>query len=97
MSVSTRNKKNVTPRYDQITLNLADRHNKLQQIISPNPEDAGVWIFTDTGCRCRKKFVSITTIRLRRSSGIGCRKTLFQICELRMVSPMDMCGSQVAG
>ncbi len=38
------NKQNVTPRYDQITLNLADRHNTLQQILSPNPEDAGVWI-----------------------------------------------------
>lgn len=38
------NKKNVTPRYDQITLNSNDRINKLQQIVSPNPEDAGVWI-----------------------------------------------------
>jgi redox-sensitive bicupin YhaK (pirin superfamily) len=38
------NKRNVTPRYDQITLNLADRKNKLQQILSPNPDDAGVWI-----------------------------------------------------
>jgi len=38
------NKKNVEPRYDQITLNLEDRHNKLQQILSPNPDDAGVWI-----------------------------------------------------
>ena len=38
------NKRNVEPRYDQITLNLADRHNKLQQILSPNPGDAGVWI-----------------------------------------------------
>ena len=38
------NKKNVTPRYDQITLNIADRHNKLQQILSPNANDSGVWI-----------------------------------------------------
>ena len=38
------NKKNVTPRYDQITLNLDDRHNKLQQVLSPNPDDEGVWI-----------------------------------------------------
>jgi len=38
------NKRNVKPRYDQITLNEADRHNKLQQITSPNPDDAGVWI-----------------------------------------------------
>jgi len=39
------NKKNVTPRYDQITLNIADRHNKLQQILSPSPDDEGVWIY----------------------------------------------------
>ncbi len=38
------NKKNVTPRYDQITLNPDDRKNKLQQILSPNPDDQGVWI-----------------------------------------------------
>jgi redox-sensitive bicupin YhaK (pirin superfamily) len=41
------NKKNVTPRYDQITLDLKDRHNKLQQVLSPNPDDAGVWIHQD--------------------------------------------------
>lgn len=41
------NKQNVTPRYDQITLNLEDRHNKLQQILSPNPDDAGVWVHQD--------------------------------------------------
>jgi len=38
------NKKNVEPRYDQITLNLEDRHNRLQQILSPDRDDAGVWI-----------------------------------------------------
>jgi redox-sensitive bicupin YhaK (pirin superfamily) len=39
------NVRNVKPRYDQITLDVADRHNKLQQILSPNPDDAGVWIY----------------------------------------------------
>src|SRR5690606_1510110 len=38
------NKKNVEPRYGQITLNAEERHNRLQQILSPNPDDAGVWI-----------------------------------------------------
>jgi len=37
-------KKNVTPRYDQLTLNPEDRHNKLQQVLSPNAGDEGVWI-----------------------------------------------------
>ncbi|HEY3386096.1 MAG TPA: pirin family protein [Saprospiraceae bacterium] len=41
------NKKGVTPRYDQITLNLKDRQNKLQQILSPHKDDAGVWIHQD--------------------------------------------------
>lgn len=39
--------KNVTPRYDQITLNADDRHNKLQQILSPDKNDEGVWIHQD--------------------------------------------------
>lgn len=39
--------KNVQPRYDQITLDPAQRHNTLQQILSPNPDDAGVWIHQD--------------------------------------------------
>ena len=38
------NKRNVKPRYDQITLKIADRQNKLQQILSPNTDDEGVWI-----------------------------------------------------
>lgn len=42
------NKQNVEPRYDQITLDKADRKNKLQQVLSPNKEDAGVWVYQDT-------------------------------------------------
>ena len=41
------NKRNVTPRYDQITLDVNQRHNKLQQILSPNSDDEGVWIHQD--------------------------------------------------
>jgi redox-sensitive bicupin YhaK (pirin superfamily) len=41
------NKKDVTPRYDQITLDPANRINKLEQILSPNADDAGVWIHQD--------------------------------------------------
>lgn len=39
--------RNVKPRYDQITLKAEDRLNQLQQILSPNPDDAGVWIHQD--------------------------------------------------
>jgi quercetin 2,3-dioxygenase len=38
-------KKNVLPRYDQITLNIDDRQNRLQQILSPDANDEGVWIY----------------------------------------------------
>lgn len=36
--------RNIVPSYGQISLSLADRHNKLQQIVSPNKEDDGVFI-----------------------------------------------------
>ena len=36
------NKRDVKPRYDQIT--LAESNNVLQQILSPSPDDAGVWV-----------------------------------------------------
>ena len=41
------NKRNVEPRYDQITLNPKDSENKFEQILSPNPDDAGVWVHQD--------------------------------------------------
>ncbi len=41
------NKRNVTPRYDQITLHETDRRNKFQQILSPNANDEGIWIHQD--------------------------------------------------
>ncbi len=41
------NKLNGPPRYDQVSLNITDRHNNFQQILSPNPDDAGVWVQQD--------------------------------------------------
>jgi hypothetical protein len=41
------NKRNVTPRYDQMALDLADRRNKFQQVVSPDPNAPGVWIHQD--------------------------------------------------
>lgn len=38
------NKKNVTPRYDQISLKNLERPDELYQVLSPNPNDQGVWI-----------------------------------------------------
>lgn len=39
------NKTNVTPRYDQISTAELHKSNKLYQILSPNKEDTGVWIY----------------------------------------------------
>lgn len=41
------NARNVEPRYDQITLAEGEGDNALQQVLSPNPDDAGVWIHQD--------------------------------------------------
>ncbi|ROS20223.1 hypothetical protein EDF65_0930 [Chryseobacterium nakagawai] len=41
------NKRNVTPRYDQITLDKTKGQNQFQQILSPNANDEGVWIHQD--------------------------------------------------
>lgn len=38
------NKKNVAPRYDQISLKEIEKENQFYQILSPSSEDKGVWI-----------------------------------------------------
>lgn len=38
------NKKNVTPRYDQITISDLAKKDEFYQILSPNADDQGVWI-----------------------------------------------------
>ncbi len=55
------NKRNVTPRYQQITLDFNDRHNKLQQILSPNADDEGVWIHQDAWFNMGKLDKGFTT------------------------------------
>jgi redox-sensitive bicupin YhaK (pirin superfamily) len=39
--------RNVAPRYQQITLDPSAQKNNFDQILSPNPDDAGVWIHQD--------------------------------------------------
>src|SRR5690606_4008118 len=41
------NKMNVEPRYDQIRISENSEVNAFQQILSPNPDDDGVWIYQD--------------------------------------------------
>lgn len=39
--------KNVTPRYDQISIKEIAKENKFYQVVSPNKEDQGVWLHQD--------------------------------------------------
>ena len=39
--------RNVTPRYQQITLDVSEQKNNFAQILSPSADDAGVWIYQD--------------------------------------------------
>ena len=41
------NKQNVEPRYDQLTIRDILRENEFCQILSPDKEDQGVWIYQD--------------------------------------------------
>jgi len=64
-------KKNVKPRYDQITLKPEDRHNKLQQILSPFPNDEGVWIYQNAWFHIGRFEKGITTEYNVKSKGNG--------------------------
>lgn len=39
--------RNVEPRYQQITLDITEQKNNFAQILSPNADDEGVWIYQD--------------------------------------------------
>lgn len=66
------NQENVTPRYGQITLNVEDRHNKLQQVLSPNADDEGVWIHQDAWFNMGKfdKDFSLTYSLHKENNGV---------------------------
>jgi redox-sensitive bicupin YhaK (pirin superfamily) len=65
------NQQNVDPRYQQITLNPEDRKNKLQQILSPNAEDDGVWIHQDAWFHLGKFDQGITATYSLKKEGNG--------------------------
>lgn len=63
--------KNVTPRYDQLTLKIEDRHNQLQQVLSPNADDKGVWIHQDAWFHLGKFDKDIETSYQFKKEGNG--------------------------
>jgi redox-sensitive bicupin YhaK (pirin superfamily) len=64
-------KKNVEPRYNQITLNQEDRHNRLQQILSPNENDEGVWIHQNAWFHLGKFDKGVSTEYAIKGKGNG--------------------------
>ncbi len=65
------NERNVRPRYDQITLKTEERHNKLQQILSPDPEDAGVWAHQNAWFHLGKFEKGLSTEYALKAKGNG--------------------------
>jgi quercetin 2,3-dioxygenase len=63
--------KNVSPRYDQMTLNANDRHNRLQQIISPDKSDAGLWMNQDAWFQLGKFDAGKSAVYRLHSPGNG--------------------------
>lgn len=64
-------KKNATPRYDQITLDPSHRRNKFQQIVSPNDNDEGVWVHQDAWFHLGTFDKGFSTIHHIKKSGNG--------------------------
>ncbi|CAM2797516.1 pirin family protein [Flavobacterium frigoris] len=65
------NKRDVEPRYQQVTLNPEERKNKLQQILSPNAEDEGVWIHQDAWFHLGKFDKGVTATYDLKKEGNG--------------------------
>jgi len=81
------NKRNVSPRYDQITLDKTKSKNTFQQILSPNADDEGVWIYQDawfhlgnfentieTNYQMKKKGNGVYVFMIKGSAEIGNQK-----------------------
>ncbi|KAA9332047.1 pirin family protein [Hymenobacter busanensis] len=65
------NKRGVQPRYDQQSFREEDRHNQFQQVLSPNPDDAGVWIHQDAWFHLGKLDAGFATEYQLKKAGNG--------------------------
>ena len=63
--------RNVEPRYQQITLDTTEQKNNFAQILSPNPDDAGVWIHQDAWFHMGNLDKGITLDYDRKKEGNG--------------------------
>ena len=64
-------RRQVTPRYQQMTLDPKDRVNQWQQVLSPDPDDAGVWIHQDAWFHIGKFDAAKTTTYDVKRTGNG--------------------------
>lgn len=65
------NKKNITPRYDQISIRNIEKKNAFYQVLSPNPKDQGVWVHQDAWFHLGKFDKGISTTYKLKKSGNG--------------------------
>lgn len=65
------NKKNVKPRYDQISIRDIAKRNQFYQVLSPSPNDQGVWIHQDAWFHLGKFDAGISTQYQLKKPGNG--------------------------
>ncbi len=65
------NKRDVTPRYDQISIRDVEKENEFYQVLSPNQEDQGVWIHQDAWFHLGKFDNGIETTYTLKKEGNG--------------------------
>jgi len=65
------NKRNVTPRYDQISIKDIEQKNQFYQILSPSADDQGVWIHQDAWFHLGKFDKEVSTTYQINKSGNG--------------------------
>ncbi len=82
--------RNIKPRYDQISLEQVYKKNELYGILSPNPEESGVWINQDAWFSMGDLDDGVTqTYNVRNSNGVyvfvieGCIEIYGQVLNRR--------------
>jgi redox-sensitive bicupin YhaK (pirin superfamily) len=65
------NKRNVTPRYDQISIREIEKKNEFYQLLSPSADDQGVWIHQDAWFSIGKFEKEVSTSYTLNKQGNG--------------------------
>lgn len=65
------NQRNVEPRYDQISIREIEKSNTFYQVLSPNPDDEGVWVHQDAWFHLGKFDADATDTYTLKKEGNG--------------------------